>query len=78
VLLILCSSTVFAAGGNNGGSYFSGPGRSPSYGSKAIAAGFGSGNPSGTGQNVSNQSTGGGSGQTCGCGQTASNNPGHH
>jgi hypothetical protein len=72
VALLTLGTTAALAGG---GDYFSGPGRSPSYGPKAIAAGFGPGATS----SGSQKQTGGGT-------QTASNSPnncgcqdsGHH
>jgi hypothetical protein len=60
-------------GNQGGGNYFSGPGRSPSYGAAAIANGFGPG-----ANNKSSQQASGSGGQTCGCGQTNGDNPGHH
>jgi hypothetical protein len=70
MLVVLGTSAAWAGGGD----YFSGPGRSPSYGPKAIAAGFGSGGTSsGSQQNAGSgsQTSSGG----CGC---CCSNAGHH
>lgn len=59
----------------DGGSYFSGPGRSPSYGPKAIAAGFGPGATSSGSQQSASAGSGGtpSSPNNCGC-----QDSGHH
>ncbi len=72
VTLVVLGTTAAMA---DGGSYFSGPGRSPSYGSKAIAAGFGSGGSSSGSQQ--NAGSGGTTVSSGGCGCCCSN-AGHH
>jgi hypothetical protein len=70
-MFVVLSSTVALAGG---GSYFSGPGRSPSYGPAAIANGFGSGSSNqGQGQQASGSGSGSKPSSTAGSG-----NSGHH
>jgi hypothetical protein len=72
IVAFLAFGTTAALAG--GGDYFSGPGRSPSYGPAAIANGFGpGGTSSGSQQNAGSGSQTASNPNNCGC-----QNAGHH